>query len=389
MRKNIQKKCTITLTAAAMLLGAAAGAQALDIKTGKDKVGLKLYGHINRAVMFADDGDDSKIFHVDNTNSESRIGLKAKVEAIENLTVGGNFEVQWQANPSDKVSMDEESISGEFKERIMEVYFDVMNAGTFSIGRGDMVSDDTSEVDLSGTDLAGNVGVADVGGGLKFYNAAATMMPAAPTAEEDTVEEHSMTVSDVFDQMDGLSRKNRVRYDTPTFAGFGLGVSVGEKEMADAALSYSGKLVGETTLKAALAYSDPGDGKGYTQLNGSASVLFGFGLNLTVASGTRDLDEMPAGGDDPMFMYGKIGYICKELFPVGSTAVSVDYGLYENIEHQDTEEEGTSYGVQFVQKISDYSTELYAAYRNFELEDNTGADYEPISVMMGGVRFKF
>ncbi|RWX49046.1 hypothetical protein VU00_12923 [Candidatus Electrothrix marina] len=70
--------------------------------------------------------------------------------------------------------------------------------------------------------------------------------------------------------------------------------------MADAALRYSGEF-GGTKLKAAVAYSDPGDGKDYTQINGSASVLFGFGLNLTVAGGTRDLDDMPANGDDPTF----------------------------------------------------------------------------------------
>ncbi|MCI5114952.1 MAG: hypothetical protein D3912_09050, partial [Candidatus Electrothrix sp. AX1] len=42
----------------------------------------------------------------------------------------------------------------------------------------------------------------------------------------------------------------------------------------------------------------PGEGKDYTQINGSASLLFGFGLNLTVAGGSRNMDDMPAGGDD-------------------------------------------------------------------------------------------
>ncbi|MCI5147252.1 MAG: hypothetical protein D3923_17425, partial [Candidatus Electrothrix sp. AR3] len=106
------------------------------------------------------------------------------------------------------------------------------------------------------------------------------------------------------------------------------------------------------------------------------------------AGGSRDLDEMPAGGDDPTFMYGKIGYQCKKL-SAGSTALSVDYGVYDNIKHQDSEEEGTAYGVQFVQKFSNYNTELYGAYRNIELEDKSGADYEPISIAMAGVRLKF
>ncbi|MCI5120973.1 MAG: porin, partial [Candidatus Electrothrix sp. AUS4] len=322
-----------------------------------------------------------KVFHVDNTHSESRVGLKGSVKASENLTIGGNAEVQWQANPSEQVSMANESISAELIERAMEVYFDFSNIGKISIGTGKMASEETSEVDLSGTALAGNSGMADAGGGFAFYD-----NNPAELAEGEEAE--SITIKDVFDQMDGLSKKDRVRYDTPKFAGFSLGVSSGEKEMADAALRYSGEFSGGTKLAAAVAYSDPGNGKDYTQINGSASLLLGFGLNFTVAGGTRDLDNMPANGDDPTFMYGKIGYKAN-IFPAGSTACSVDYGVFENIKNQDTEEESTAFGVQVVQNFSDYNTELFAAYRNFELEDNTGSDYEAITLAMAGARIKF
>jgi len=378
------KKCystgAVTMTVGAMLLGAAASASALEVKSGNDNVSLKLFGHINRAVMSVDDGNESKVFHVDNTHSESRVGLKGKVEASENLTIGANAVIQWQGNPSEQVSMANESVSAELVEREMEVFFDFSSIGKFSLGSGKMASDETSEVDLSGTDLAGNSGMADAGGGFAFYDT-----KAKPVAEGE--EAKSITVGNVFNQMDGLSKKDRVRYDTPSLAGFSLGVSLGEKEMADAALRYSGDF-GGTKLKAAVAYSDPGEGKDYSQINGSASLLFNFGLNFTVASGARDLDDMPADGDDPTFTYGKIGYKTK-IFSVGSTACSFDYGMFENIKKQDTEQEGTAYGVQFVQKFSDYNTELFAAYRNFELDDNTGADYESITLALAGARIKF
>ncbi|WP_339136201.1 MAG: porin [Candidatus Electrothrix sp. GW3-4] len=379
------KKCystgALTMTVGAMLLGGAVSASALEVKSGNDNVQLNLYGHINRAVMSVDDGNETKIFHVDNTNSESRIGINGEVAAYDSLTIGGNVEVEWQSNPSHKVSMQEESISSELKERKMEVYFDSEKIGKLSIGRGDMVSNGSSEVDLSGTGVAGNSGAADAGGGFAFVN-------TTPVVVAEGEEAESITVGDVFDQMDGLSRRNRVRYDTPTFGGFSFGVSAGEEERADVALTYSGKFAGGTKLKAAVAYSDPGEGGDYTLISGSASLLLGFGLNFTVAGGTRDLDDMPAGGDDPTFMYGKIGYKTK-IFSAGSTACSFDYGVYSNIENQDTEEEGTAFGVQVVQKFSDYNTELFAAYRNFELEDNTGADYEPITLALAGVRLKF
>ncbi len=376
--KEIQVKSTISVLTGAMLLGAVTGASALEIQSGSDKVELTLKGHINRAVMFVDDGHDTKTFHVDNTNSESRLTLLGKVKATEKLDVGGTFEVQWQANPSDKVSMKEETIAGEFKERVMEVWFDTKGVGKFSLGRGNMASNDSSEVDLSGTDLAGNSGVADLGGGFEFYN---------PDADPEAADS-SLTVSNVFDQMDGLSRRNRVRYDTPKFAGFSLGVSAGEKEMVDAALTYSGEFAG-ATFQAALAWSDPGEDKDYNQINGSASLLLPIGLNFTAAAGSRDLDNMPAGGDDPVFTYGKIGWKFDQLLPCGSTAISVDYGVYENIKHQDMGEKGTAYGLQLVQKLSDWNTELFAAYRNVELADDTNASYDDISLVMLGARLKF
>ncbi|WP_417911100.1 porin [Candidatus Electronema sp. PJ] len=381
MKKQLPSASSISLVAGAMLFAAATGASALEIKSGNDKVDLQLKGHVNRAVMYADDGNESNVFHVDNTNSETRVGLYGKLAATEYLTIGSNFELQWQANPSDKVSMEEESISGDFKERLAEVYFDCKKGGKLWLGRGKMTSDDSSEVDLSGTDLAGNSGVTDVGGGFKFYNAAAAPAP------EDSEESTGFTVKDVFNSMDG-TRYNRVRYDTPKFAGFSLGAAAGEQDLVDAILRYSGEFA-ETKLEGALSWSNPGDNGDYSQINGSASVLFNSGLNLTAAGGTRDMNNMPVGGDEPIFMYGKIGYICDKMFAIGSTAVSVDYGIFENAKKQNIGQEGTATGVQFVQNLSDWSTELFAAYRGYALEDTTGADYEDITIVMGGARFKF
>lgn len=367
------KKQQITLAAGAMLLAAATGASALEVKTGSDKVSATLYGQVNRAVMFADDGNEDKFFHVDNDNSSTRVGLKGEVAATEGLTIGSVFEVEWQENPSNMVSMSEEGIAGEFLSRQINIWFK-SQLGMLSVGKGNTASTDTSEVDLSGTTAASFSDLA-VGTGFMFYDAASS-----------SYLEDGIIVGNVFDSMDGLSRLNRVRYDSPSFGGFSLSAAAAEDEASDATLRYAGEING-AKLEAAASYANPN--KGYGQINGSASVLFPFGLNLTFASGTRDLDNMPEGGDDPTFMYAKIGHICKNIFSVGSTAVSVDYGVYENVKKQTTGEEGTVYGVQLVQSLSSWNTDLYAAYQNFELEDTTGADYEPISVMMAGARIKF
>jgi len=383
----MRKKQVITVLAAALLLGASA-ASALEIKSGSDKVQAKIYGEVNRAVMYADDGLEDKFFHVDNTNSETKVGLNGEVAAADSLTIGGNLELKWQSNPSHEVSMSEESIAGEFTDELVEVYFDFKNAGKFSIGQGGMASDGASEVDLSGTDIVGNSGVADVGGGLAFYDAAS----GGYGDEGGTIvgEAFKRQCCDLFNRIttDGLGKRQRVRYETPDFAGFSIAAAAGEEDSADVALHYSGEF-GGNQLEAMAAWSNPGAGGEYAQINTSASVQFAFGLNLTAGFGTHDMDELPANGDDPVFTYGKIGWKCDQIFSVGSTAVSVDYGIYKNGTALDIEQEATAMGVQLVQELADYSTALFAGYRLFSLEDNTGADYEDISVVMAGAQFSF
>jgi hypothetical protein len=385
MRSTVQ---TITVLSAALLLGASA-ASALELKSGNDKVKVNLYGEVNRAVMYADDGHQDKFFHIDNTNSETKIGLAGAVAAADDLTVGSTIQLKWQSNPSEQVSMTEETIAGAFAEDIIELFFDFKNAGKLSVGQGSMASDGASEVDLSGTDIVGKSGVAKIGGGLEFYDAA-----SGGYGKND-----GEVVSGVFSRRccwdafnritsDGLGKINRVRYDTPTFAGFSIAAAAGAEDSTDVALNYSGEFSGNQ-LNAVAAWGNPGGNSEYAQINASASLLLNFGLNLTAGFGTHDMDELPAKGDDPVFTYGKVGWKCDQLFSVGTTAVSVDYGIYKNGTALDVDQKGTATGVQFVQELTAYSSQLYAGWRMFSLEDNTKADYKDISLVMTGARITF
>lgn len=112
-------------------------------------------------------------------------------------------------------------------------------------------------------------------------------------------------------------------------------------------------------------------------------MLFNCGFSATFAAGGRDYD-IP-GRDDANFYYGKLGYQW-EPFSVGLTALSIDYGNYNDIAAND--DDGDTFGVQFVQTVSDWSTEFYMGYRLYKLE-STGTDYEDINALLTGARFKF
>jgi hypothetical protein len=63
-------------------------------KSGNDKVGLKIYGQVNRAMLLVDDGHNAKAFSVDNDSSSTRIGLDGGVQATDDLKIGTKEGVQ-------------------------------------------------------------------------------------------------------------------------------------------------------------------------------------------------------------------------------------------------------------------------------------------------------
>jgi hypothetical protein len=139
-------------------------------------------------------------------------------------------------------------------------------------------------------------------------------------------------------------------------------------------------------LAAAIAFAKAGDTDPEVdqQLAGSASLLWDFGLNLTLALGTRD--NTAAGRDESRFFYTKIGYRAADWCPLGTTSLSLDYGQFKAIE-LNGDDAGTL-GLQMVQDLEEWGSEAYLGYRYHSL-DRTGVNYDNINALMMGMRVKF
>ncbi len=352
------------------------------ISAAKDKIDVTLYGQVNKAVMLADDGEDDDVFFVDNDASSTRIGIKAKTKSEGDLSAGAQFEAEYQTNDSNKVSMTDTTASSDtFAKRQMKVYVKHKKAGKLTLGHGSTATDGISEQDLSGTSLAGYSHIKISGAGFKFWDN--TNTPGDPGTYSGT------DVGDVFDHLDG-SRKDMVRYDSPELVGLTLSASSAEENYTDVALSYHKKLE-PLEIKAGLGYAYEGaDEDPLSRVSGSASILFNFGLNFTVAAGSAEFDDAIPSRDDASFNYFKVGYKFK-AFSFGDTAISVDYGMFDDFDAEG--DEGTVYGFQLVQKVKDINTEFYLGFRNFELDRDSvtyaNVDLEDIQTTMAGARFKF
>lgn len=338
-------------------------------------IDVELYGQINRAGLWADNGDSSSVYFVDNSASSSRIGVNTKGE-IDDYQVGAKIELQLNSNRSSRVYTNEdgdEVTSGDgVAIRHVDGFFAKDGLGKFSFGRGNSASNGTSEIDLSGTKVAAYSGVHDMAGGQLYYD--------NPTRTlSDT------HIRNTFSHMDGLSRRDRFRYDTPKFSGVMFSAGANEGDAYDFAGRYSRRF-GSFKFAGALAWAIPGQlfgGDFNNQYNGSMSVLHDSGFNLTAAGGARDAKD--SDRDDPTFYYGKLGYKAK-IWDLGSSNFSIDYMKEDNLDQND--DVGRTYALAFVQDLKKWGTEVYLAYRNYDLE-RTDVDFDNVNALWAGARIKF
>ena len=334
--------------------------------SGNDKVKLAISGQINRALLVSEDGEQTKFFFVDNDNSSSRLHFEGTGEINDDLSVGAVLEAELRSNSTRAVSQDNESTgSASFEDRKVEVYFDSARLGRIWLGQGSTASDNTSEVDLSGTDVVGTSDLPDYAGGLQFV---------------DDGELSGVTIGDSFDNFDGAAATIGSATIHRNSAASSWRPRRSPTASSTSPVYYAGAF-DDTKLAGAAAFaSDAGD---FIQVNGSASLLLAGGFNVTAAAGWRDFDD--GDRDDGRFVYGKLGYLVHP-FPIGETAFAVDGYFGQDIGADG--DKASEVGVFVVQNLDPVATEVYAGYRFFNLSRDD-ADFDPINAVLTGARVKF
>ncbi len=336
-------------------------------------VNVSLYGQFNPAALYVNNGDSSKLYVVDNVHSQSRLGLRARVDTTSGWQVGGRFEFGISGNASTDVnSWYTESASEEFfKLRWAEISFAKESYGKFSLGKGDSASNSTAEIDMSGTAVAMQDKTLWMASGTLWYDGSSDILS-------------ELEVKEIYNGFDGLSRTDRIRYDTPEFGGFSLAGSYSSGDAFDGSVWYSREFSG-TRVAAALGVANPGDIMVGTDLlyTGSASILFPLGISATFSG--SNMEKQEEGLDDATVWWAKLGY--KTSFHEGATtAFSLDYGESENISVND--EKGSTWALAAVHDIRDWGTEFYAIYRRY-MADSERGDFDDVNSVMAGARLRF
>ena len=315
--------------------------EATTVRKGNRKVSLKLSGHVNKAIVFGagdlvDYNDGTRDIYlndpaiVDNRQSQSRFRLTGKAKITRDLYAGFAIELGLGSGVLKDIS--NEGIFSELRKN--ELYIGSKTLGKLTIGKGSTASDGIAEIDLSGTNY--------LGGGSQTWA--------------------SLHGVGGLSNLDGFSRKERVRYDSPTLAGFKVSASWQENDDTDIALRFGGNIGDFKLVAGVAAFND--DSADTTAVSGSLSAMHvPTGLNVTFAAGDDD------AGFDYWFVQAGIK---QKVFSAGATAFSAGY--YESSDNE-------RFNVALVQKIDAAAMELYANYSDIDSLDD--------GLFMVGSRIKF
>jgi hypothetical protein len=336
---------------------------------GGERVKLAISGQVNRAVNVVDDGKSTEAYFVDNDNSESRVRFVGTARATDDLTLGSKIELSIAPNKAGEVDQNNQETNNVFDQRWTEVFLDSKRFGKLSLGKGATASYTTAAVDLSQTGVISYATIADTAGGILFRQ----------TSDDSLTD---VRIVDAFNSFDGLSRRNRVRYDTPSVYGFRLAGSLISDDRYDAALRWGGQGYGFKAAGAA-AFAYPNQDDTDFQYDGSFSLLHtDTGLNLTLSAGWLERDNQ----GDAQNLYGKLGWLAR-FFSFGETAFGVDYTRSLNL--PTGRDEGYSVGAAAVQQFDKYGTELYLLYRLHSLDRDVEPSVQDINVVSVGTRVRF
>lgn len=340
------------------------------VTSGQERVKLAISGQVHRAVNIIDDGKNTKAYFVDSNASNTRVRFVGTARATDDLTLGSRLEVAMTSNESSEVNQNNENASNFFNVRWADISLASKRFGKLYLGKGDTASNNAAEVDMSKTDVVQYASIADIAAGMLFRQ------------KSDNNKLTSVSVSDAFKDLDGFSRHNRVRYDTPTFWNFKLQGSLVSDQRWDTSLWWGGQGRG---FKAAAAFAVSNPNKDNTDLiyDGSFSALHeATGLNLTLSTGLEERDHQ---GDAQNF-YAKGGWLTR-FFYFGHTAFGIDYTRSLNL--PTGRDDGYSVGGAVVQQFEDYGTECYLQYRLFSLNRDVEPSVEDMHVGTFGARVKF
>ena len=387
--------------------------EATSARKGNRKVSLTVSGHVNEALIFWDDGKERNAYVVNNENSRTRFRFVGDAKISSDLSAGYLLEFGASTTASDGANQlnDDASAPG-VTIRHSAWWLDSKTMGRVWVGQTSSASDGIASINLANTGNGSSASIFDMAGAgmiLRRGSNVASLPTQAATWG-------SLTPTGGGDLGDG-SRRNLVKYVTPTFAGFTASAAWGEDDFWDTALRYAGEFNG-IRIAAGIAYQNITDTEfGCTgglnasatnktadceSIGGSGGIMHvptglfvhaaagqfkdnlvkqnsNIGINAAARDSTSEYWYVQAGIEQNWFGVGKTTLYGEYYEGNFGTSVGVtDLARLATTANGFTagsiaSSEVTMWGLGFVQSIDAAAMDLYLGYKNFSSDLHTGA----------------
>ena len=387
---NIKTTLKSSVAAAALFAIAAPVAPSVnaadDTLSSGNKNNLKISGYVARSIFYADDGFSDSVFLTDGSTSRTRVRWIANGTLNENVTAGAMIEMDVPLSNSRNamtlgtVGTDgtENSQSSNWGVRHQFVWVNHKKMGKISLGQTNTASNGKSETTFSGTNMVDLSGNNPFGAGISFIDTTTSGSPITTT----------VTPGNAYTNLDGRSRADVLRYDTPRFAGLAVAASYIAGGDWDVGADYRAKFGGvRVRVQAQYNSNMATSATTHSSASVSAAALHDSGVNAAFAYGQRNINNVAnAGrGDDPFFYYFNIGYRAK-IFSVGGTNFSFNWNTTENLAAANSD--GDAVGFSVAQIFNPIGANMVFSYRNYSYDTAT-ATFDDIDVISLQTVFNF
>jgi len=208
--------------------------EATTVRKGNRKVSLKLSGHVNKMLLFWDDGINDDVYVVDNSDSESNFKLSGSAHITPSITAGFKIEVELLSADSFSVNDRIDGLPNENRDgfTVLDVASFHINhkmLGRITIGRDSPSTDDILTLDLSSNPLAGP--------DTRWVDSFHLVRPHGTLGCSGAACRTGLDM-DALSPGDDTSNGDIIRYDSPSLHGFVLSTAFGEDDVVDVTLRY-------------------------------------------------------------------------------------------------------------------------------------------------------
>jgi hypothetical protein len=359
---------------------------------------LSVYGQLNDGWLKVDNGNptEDNSYFATNAASPNILGARINYDLTADLAIGGYLAgtAAWHnsslQNDFTDAGCDSRNLDRNLCLYDASVYLKSATYGKISVGVGETASDGIGSINLAGITYVTNND------------------PAVKVGEHE-VWGTGWQFADVAPDVTGVTRGNRVRYDSPTIAGFAVSGSWGEPNYTgapadadgrfwDAALRYAGEFGGIRVAGGVGFQNYDRQGHDLSQGNLTAGMSIqhiptGLYYSGSVTGINRDAPFKPGPGEtDTASAYYLQAGISRNFFGIGNTTAYGEYSRTSsgaNAGAYFVDKSSTNnWGVGIVQNIDAAATSLYLTYNQVGAKLN-GVKGDDIKVILAGARVKF